>query len=175
MKGSAQDLARLANLLRDMISVFKVSQEKSGGDAGTGEQGEVPDLMPWSAKLETGIQDIDDQHRKLVGMINSLHRAMKLKKGARESGRILGDLADYTVFHFSHEETLFDRHQYPDRASHREIHQALVGKVKEFQGQFAQGQAALSMDLMDFLKDWLKNHILKTDMDYAPFLRSRGV
>ncbi|MFH1155957.1 MAG: bacteriohemerythrin [Pseudomonadota bacterium] len=181
MKVSAQDLSDLAKVLRDMISVFKVSQEKIGVGAAAGKTvaqepaGEVPDLMTWGPKLETGLKEIDSQHRKLVGMINSLHRAMKLKKGAKESGRILDELAQYTVFHFGHEETLFDKHGYPDTGEHKKIHKALVKQVTDFQSGFNKGQATLSMDLMDFLKDWLKNHIMKTDMAYVPFFKSKGM
>ncbi len=178
MKKSAQDLSDLSGKLRDMIGVFKVSVNEANvsSDAGT-EIGkdEIPELMPWSDKLKTGIGSIDDQHQQLVKMVNALHRAMKMKKGAAESGKILDQLADYTVSHFAHEEELFQAHMYPDRAKHKEIHDNLVAKVVGFKTEFDEGRAALSMDLMTFLSDWLRGHIMKTDMEYAPYLMEKGV
>jgi hemerythrin-like metal-binding protein len=184
MKQSAQDLSELSGKLRNMIGVFKVSVdeaavntsgERSAEISGAMKIQNIPDLMPWGEKLKIGIGQIDEQHQELVNMINALHRAMKLKMGAKEAGQILTRLADYTVYHFENEETLFATHQYPDRVVHKEYHDRLVGQVVEFKQDFEAGRAALSMDLMQFLTDWLRNHIMKTDKAYAPFLREKGV
>lgn len=176
MNKSARDLSDLSALLRDMISVFKVAVKETGDGAGSKiKEGEIPDLMAWGPKLETGIAEIDKQHLKLVGMINQLHRAMKMKKGAREAGRILSGLAEYTVYHFGHEEEMFEEFGYPDQKEHKEFHDDLVNRVTQFQADFKTGQAAFSMDLMNFLKEWLNNHILKTDMKYVPFFKEKGL
>jgi hemerythrin-like metal-binding protein len=106
-------------------------------------------------------------------MVNELHRAMKMKMGSREAGAILTRLAEYTVYHFGYEEELFDTHGYPDKVNHKKIHEDLVAKVVAFTKEFEQGRAAISMDLMKFLTDWLKNHIMKTDKAYAPFLKDK--
>ncbi len=176
MRKSAQDLSDLSSKLRDMIGVFKVSIEEDQDDDTfqTGDE-EFVELMPWSEKFMTGIEKIDEQHKGLVGMVNELHNAMKLKKGAKESGQILEKLADYTVSHFGYEEQLFDEHEYPVGDVHKKIHQDLVAKVVEFKSEFDQGKAALSMELMTFLTDWLTDHILKTDMEYVPFLKEKGI
>ncbi len=108
-------------------------------------------------------------------MINELHRAMKMKMGAKQSGKILVRLADYTVYHFKHEEDFFDKHLYPERVDHKEIHGMLVDKVVGFKTEFEEGRAALSMDLMRFLTDWLREHIMKTDRAYAPFFIKKGI
>ncbi|MBU3954691.1 MAG: bacteriohemerythrin [Proteobacteria bacterium] len=176
MKKSAQDLSELSGKLRDMIGVFKVS----AADADTGapvvmEDQDIPDLMPWGDKLAIGIHEIDEQHKELVKMINELHRAMKVKMGAKEAGNILTRLADYTVYHFKNEETLFEKYQYPDRDAHKQYHDKLVARVLEFKSEFEGGRAALSMDLMEFLTSWLRDHILKTDKAYAPFFKEKGI
>jgi len=174
MKNSARDLSELSSNLREMIGVFKVSVDEADTHDNL-DNVQVAELMPWSDKLELGIASIDEQHRELVKMVNELHRAMKLKRGAREAGYVLEQLADYTVYHFGHEEKLFEIHQYPDRMNHKVIHDELVSKVVEFKTQFDKGKAGLSMDLMVFLTDWLKNHIMKTDKAYVPFFREKGV
>ena len=152
-----------------MISIFRVSGQSETEAAGSQER-DIKDLMPWSAKLETGIDDIDAQHRELVRLVNLLHRGMRLQKGTDEVGAVLNDLAEYTVNHFKFEEDLFETHEYPETNAHKKIHEDLVGQVTAFQSEFKTGKATVSMDLMDFLKDWLNNHILKTDMAYAPYI-----
>ncbi len=175
MKRNAEDLSELAGKLRDMIAVFKVSVDAAGPKAGAAERVDIPDLMPWGHRLQLGISSIDDQHRELVRMVNALHKAMRLKQGAAESGKILDKLAEYTVYHFKYEEELFQAHDYKAAREHAKIHADLVGKVLAFKEEFDKGRAAVSMDLMDFLTEWLRDHIMKTDKAYAPFLKSKGV
>lgn len=98
---------------------------------------------------------------------------MKQQKGAAESGKILDELAKYTATHLKFEEDLFDSHGYGKTEEHKRIHRELVEKVLVFKKDFDSGQAGLSMELMYFLTDWLKNHIMKTDKEYAPFLKDK--
>ncbi len=174
MNLSATDLTDLSKKLRDMISVFKVSVDDSEVDIDSGiAEKKIPDLMSWGPKLSIGIDEIDDQHKELVSLINQLHKAMRMKKGAKKSGEILNGLAEYTVYHFDNEKNIFEKYGYPDAEAHLKIHDDLVAKVLEFKTQFDEGKAALTIDLMDFLNSWLKDHILKTDTKYVPFLKEK--
>ena len=92
---------------------------------------------------------------------------------ASEQLEILKKLADYTEFHFRYEQDLFDKFDYPETAEHVKIHENLVSQVLEFKSQFENGKASLTMDLMEFLTKWLKNHILETDKAYVPFLQEK--
>lgn len=105
----------------------------------------IPDLFPWSDMFACGLRDIDRQHQRLVTLINALHRAMKLKTGSVEAGRILDELVDYTAEHFVFEEQLFDQHSYREAAEHRQLHEKLVGSVGTFQKYFKSGKAGLSI------------------------------
>ncbi len=174
MRSNSEVLSDLANQLRKMISAFKVAV----GEASTPNNGD-PDpsdsvLFPWTPKLALGIDTIDDQHKKLVGLVNRLHRAMKVKAGTREAADILEELADYTVYHFGFEEELFEKYEYPDTGEHKRHHGELVATVVAFQRDLKSGKAGLSMELMLFLTDWLKNHIMKIDRAYVPLLKSKG-
>lgn len=174
MTTGAKDLDTLSMKLREMISIFRVSRKEtqSAPESGLVEKN-IPDLMPWSSKLQTSINEIDNQHKELVRLINLLHRAMRMQKGAGEVGGILKDLSEYTVFHFDYEEKLFKKYEYPEYRNHKKIHEDLVGQVVAFQNDFNNGKATITMDLMDFLTEWLKTHIMKTDMAYAPFLKDK--
>lgn len=174
MTQGAKDLDTLSMDLRNMIAVFRVSRQAADESApAPARDTQIPDLIRWSGKLETAIPEIDDQHRELVRLVNLLHRAMRLQKGTGEVGNILKKLTEYTVFHFGFEEELFDRYDYPAGPGHKQHHEKLVAQVGAFQSDFVSGKATVTMELMDFLTDWLKNHILKTDMAYAPFLKEK--
>lgn len=174
LTNGAKDLDQLSLNLRQMISIFRVSMDRSAPVSDFGStKTPVPDLMPWRPALETCIAAIDTQHKELVRLINLLHKAMKQQKGAREAGGILNDLAKYTVFHFGFEEDQFEKYRYPETENHKKIHRELVAKVKAFQADFEKGKATVTMELMDFLVDWLKTHIMKTDMAYVPFLKDK--
>ncbi len=174
MNQSARDLSCLASTLRDMISVFKVTVKETQSDNTSNiSEKNIPDLMPWEPKLKIGIDEIDEQHKNLVLLINQLHKAMKLKKGRQKSEDILKKLADYTVHHFGFEEELFEKYNYPEKAKHIEIHKGLVAQVMDFKTQFKEGNAALTIDLMEFLTNWLKDHIMQTDKKYVPFLKEK--
>jgi methyl-accepting chemotaxis protein len=176
MNQSATGLTDLSRKLRDMISVFKVSAKDidiNDDETPDINEQDIPDLMSWGPKLIIGIDEIDDQHKELVSLINQLHKAMKMKKGRKTSGKILTGLAEYTVYHFDHEKSLFEKYGYPETEEHLKIHDELVAQVVAFKTQFDEGHASLTMDLMDFLNSWLKEHIMKTDKQYVPFLKEK--
>jgi methyl-accepting chemotaxis protein len=174
MNNSAQELSELSLKSGKMIRFFKViANEGPGGENLLIKESDIPDLFPWTSKLVLGIAEIDDQHKELVKYINQLYKAMKLKKGVQKSGVILKNLADYTVYHFSNEENLFKKYGYPQTKTHLKAHENLLEKVFQFKSQFEGGKATLSMELMSFLMDWLRSHILKTDKQYVPFLQKK--
>ncbi len=176
VEASAQDIEKIADYLRTLSSQFKInSKDLAGAKAQEASTAGVPDLMRWDSSLQLGIGQIDDQHKQLVAMINDLHRAMKQRKTMAIMGGILERLVNYTVYHFGTEEKLFEKHDYPEYDQHKKIHENLVGKVIEFKTKIDRGDSTISMDLMDFLKDWLVNHIKGTDKKYVPFLQGKGV
>lgn len=132
-------------------------------------------LMTWSDAMSVGIKEIDNQHRQLIDIINSLAEAMRNRKSNEEMGRILGELSRYTLNHFSLEERYFRQFGYPDTAAHVEQHKAFIAKVGGFQSDFASGKLAISIEIMNFLSDWLVKHIKGTDKLYAPFLKEKGL
>jgi hemerythrin len=76
-------------------------------------------------------------------------------------------LVNYTRIHFSAEEKFFLSKNYADYNSHKSEHDKLTQKVIEFQGQFNSGKVALSLPIMNFLKEWLVKHIMDTDKKYS--------
>ncbi|HSW64924.1 MAG TPA: bacteriohemerythrin [Dissulfurispiraceae bacterium] len=132
-------------------------------------------MITWSSEFSVGIGSIDEQHKKLVGLVNDLNDAMGKGKGKDVLEKILAGLVDYTKTHFANEEQLFKTLGYPESMSHKTKHDELTKKVLQFQKDLHDGKVVMSVEIMAFLKDWLLNHIKGTDMKYSSFMKSKGV
>jgi hemerythrin len=132
-------------------------------------------LIEWNGNLSLGIASIDKQHRKLVEMINELNAAMLEGRGKEALSRIINGLADYTKTHFATEETYFQQFGYTEGTGHKAQHDHFANKVLEFRSEFERGRLGLSVKVMQFLSNWLQEHIKGSDKKYAPFLIGRGV
>ena len=174
LQESSRELKEIAESISRETSQFNLGDTESKPSALRSISAARP-LMRWSDGLSVGIPSIDQQHRKLVDMINALHQQMSSGSAREAVGKTLDSLLDYTANHFQYEEKLFAKHGYPQEADHKQIHGNMVKKVTEFQQQFTTGKKDISVELMEFLKDWLLNHIKKTDMQYGSFLRGKGV
>jgi hemerythrin len=121
------------------------------------------------------VQEIDLQHQKLIGMINELNEAMKSRKGKESLGKIINTLISYTATHFKQEEQYFDRFGYPDSENHKKGYVAFVKKVTDFKKGFEKNDLTVTMEVMNFLSDWLRNHIKGTDKKYSKFFNEKGL
>lgn len=131
-------------------------------------------LIKWEDRYSVKISKFDQQHQQLVNMINQLYEAMKVGKGQVELGKILDELVDYTRRHFSSEEALMLKHAYPQYTEHKESHDRLTQQVMDYKNQYKEGKIGLSVQMMNFLKEWLVNHILDEDKAYTNFFESKG-
>lgn len=132
-------------------------------------------LFVWSDRYSVNINEIDNQHKKLVDLLNSLHDSMKAGRGNEVLGKTLTELIQYVGTHFATEEKLFRTYGYPEYSAHKAEHDKLTQKAIELQKNFQQGAPVLTVEVLGFLKDWLQNHILGTDKKYSQFLNSKGV
>ncbi|MEI7810892.1 MAG: bacteriohemerythrin [Ignavibacteria bacterium] len=132
-------------------------------------------FINWNQRYSVGINEIDNQHKKLVNYINELHEAMKAGKAKEALSIIIQNLIKYTQTHFTLEEKYFAQFDYPDTAGHKREHQLFVSKVLDYQGRFLTGSSIVSIEIINFLRDWLIHHICVVDKKYSPFLIERGV
>ena len=132
-------------------------------------------LLNWNESYSVKIAKIDLQHKKLVDIVNELHDSMKAGKSKEVLGKTLDELINYTANHFKTEEDLFDKYGYPDNNVHKRQHSDLVDQVLKFKSNFVSGKSVISIDLMNFLRDWLTQHIVGSDKKYTSFLNSKGV
>ena len=132
-------------------------------------------LLSWKDEYSVNIREIDDQHKRLVDLINELHEAMVQQKAKEVLGGVLSKLVNYAASHFAAEEKLMEGNGYPEFAEHKSKHVAMTAKVLALQKDWQAGKAALGIEVSQFLRDWLDKHILGTDKKYTPFLNSKGV
>lgn len=133
------------------------------------------DMITWNDSLSVGVQQFDAEHQELIKFVNKLNQSLKIGGAQKTMESILTGLINYTVIHFKHEEDYMILYEYPGYEGHRKEHDALKQKVIDFHERFNARQAAFSLELMIFLRDWLINHIQKSDMAYREFFQSKGV
>jgi hemerythrin len=128
-------------------------------------------FMPWSSELALGIDEIDRQHQELVRLTNALHDALSQPQVQRDAvGEVLEGLVEYTHNHFIVEEVLFQRYDYDESPAHQAEHNGFTAKAMDLLMRFEDGEE-VSLEAMEFLKDWLIHHICKVDRAYLPFMR----
>ncbi len=127
-------------------------------------------LFAWSDDLRVGNTFIDEDHKKLVAMVNSFHDAMDQGRGSEVIGKVLRNLVIYTQEHFGREEAEMQRISYPRYSVHKAEHDKLIREVTALQSGFAKGNTMLSVKISIFLRDWLLNHIKQTDQLLAAAL-----
>lgn len=132
-------------------------------------------FVEWSNDaLSVGIEEIDEQHKVLVELINRMHDAIHKRHGSDVVKGILAELADYTRIHFTVEESLMRILNYPGYEEHKEIHEELLNHVIELKEKVESGKTAIGFELMHFLKNWLTKHIMEEDMQYSGFFLAAG-
>ena len=131
--------------------------------------------LEWKDEYCVGIGSIDQQHRKLVNLINQLQTAIDYSTGEEFERDALDELVDYTKTHFSYEEGLMKDNDYPDYEQHKAQHQKMFKKVEEVLAEYEQDQDTAMSNAVEYLKDWLINHINGTDKQYSSYLIGKGV
>jgi len=132
-------------------------------------------LFTWNDSYSVKVSLCDQQHKQLFEIINQLADAMRTGQGKQAVSRTVGDLLQYTRTHFQEEEALLRNANYPQLAAHEEQHRKFVADIEALDKQTREGRVANSIQVLNLLRDWLINHILKTDKAYSDFLNAAGV
>lgn len=132
-------------------------------------------MYKWEEKFSTGIQSIDNQHKEIFNYLNSLLEAMKLGQADKVIYQIVLDLERYSKVHFQKEEFFFQRFNYSGAKEHIEQHQFFIRKVANLKSDLKSGNFTLSIELLNFMKDWIENHILVVDKSYSDCFLKNGL
>lgn len=132
-------------------------------------------IFTWNDSYSVGVNTIDVQHRKLVDMINKLNDAMSQGNGNLVLAGTFSDLLKYAATHFAVEETFMRKFNYPLFPQHKAEHDKLTQKAVMLKKELDDGKIAMSVQTIVFLKDWLINHILRTDKMYSTCFNENGL
>lgn len=124
--------------------------------------------LEWEPDLDTGIEIIDSQHRRIVDYINQLHEA-KIADDRTMVGDVIDGLIDYTSSHFSFEEAMITEAGYAFVTAHQQTHKSFINRIAQFRVRFKAGQDAqtIAEEMGGMLGHWLYNHIRRDDAAYV--------
>ncbi len=136
------------------------------------------EYIDWNDQYAVGIELIDHDHQKLVGLLNQVVSAANFHMGESYIRSVIGELIDYTKYHFEREENLMKENSYPDLEAHINQHKSMIAQVEQFSNRIEKSpncEDDVCMEVYHFLKSWLINHITNTDKELGRYLSSQGV
>ena len=126
--------------------------------------------LDWDSSLNVGVDEIDDDHRRMVKLFNLLAHAVSNGDEPDYQEALLDELIAYTVWHFRHEERLMLKYAYDDRDTHQQQHRELIAGVTEIREKFLEGGRQLLEEDVEYLERWVTAHIIHTDKKMGAYL-----
>jgi len=176
--GAAGGLSEQAGALRGMVDAFLVNVEAINAAPlaalhDTDPAGGPPVYMAWTEDLAVGDEGIDTDHMILIALLNEA--ASRIRDGADRAvlSDAIGRLLTYTILHFEQEERWMESSDYPDRVAHKAQHDALRRRVADLKRRLDAGESAIGDDLLALVRDWLFEHIQRSDKRIGQHLAGR--
>ncbi len=135
----------------------------------------IMEIINWRDEFSVGVTEMDEQHKKLLAMINRLISEQKTLTDQKTIADLLTGMTDYADEHFRAEEFLMAEYDYDRKAQQEASHRAFLEKTQSFCTATDLGPNILSEALLDFLASWLIRHILTEDMQYKEFFKGKGL
>ena len=129
----------------------------------------------WNKSLSVGVEEIDRQHKHLVDMINQMLSMNGVTVDSEVISETLTKMTEYADYHFDSEEQLMKKHGYPEFEAHHREHVNFMRKTAELSMSTMNYKKSIPTELLEYLKTWLIEHILQSDMQYKPFFEQRNI
>lgn len=142
------------------------------GQIGSGLLQDHGEVITWKDSLSVGISSIDLEHKQLIKLTNDLGVAILEGEIQDSLKHIMDKLLEYTTTHFRNEEALLEKYKYPEREKHIEEHNKLTIQVMDLHREF---HFRYAENIVEFLRVWLSNHIIHSDMEFGEYLKNRGI
>ena len=124
-------------------------------------------VLEWCPEYSVRHEQLDSEHQRFFQLVRNLYEAIRVSASRAVIGAILGELYAYSVSHMTHEEDILEECGYPELASHRAEHKQFRKKIRDYMDEFESGNTAIALSLLQFLQDWLRDHLVGADQRYA--------
>lgn len=131
--------------------------------------------IQWTSDYKLGIKIIDLQHKRFIGILNMLYEAIHTFNTKEKIPEIFEKLRQYIILHFATEEKYFDAFAYEDSQEHKNKHKEFIQHIESLQKDTKQDAMGVSFKLVDFLEDWLVDHLNTLDKKYVECFHSHGL
>lgn len=129
--------------------------------------------LQWKDSYEVGVEEIDYDHKQLVGLINQVVTSSHKNLKENIVPKTLDELIDYTKYHLSREEALMEEYGYPEMEWHAEQHVKFFNKINRFYSKYAEKRNMNNKEVFYFLRGWLLKHISSSDKDLGVFISAK--
>lgn len=129
----------------------------------------------WKPEYSVEVEIIDNQHKKFIDVIRNLYEAIQKNETDEKIEEIFDDLDEYIKIHFATEENYFKKFNYENSKEHKEEHESFKRKIKELTDNSKESKLKISFDLIDFLEDWLIDHLITQDQKYKKCFKENGI
>jgi len=132
-------------------------------------------LIDWDDAYAVNFREMDSQHKMLMKLLNQLHEAIKFGHGTDILGEVFTEVVEYTRYHFNAEERLMREGGFPEYLLHKALHEDLWSRLCELRRAFeGGGRSVVGIGTLQFLRDWLVNHVTTKDRAIARYLNQQG-
>lgn len=132
-------------------------------------------IVQFDEKIMVGVNMIDEQHKVLIDNINAFYDSIRKKEATAALTDLLKNVLDYTEFHFTAEQKLMARHNYPYLSRHIGEHEKFIAYMTDCHERISAGKLVISLEITSYLRDWLVSHIMASDKQFAGYLAARGI
>ncbi|MBZ5644170.1 MAG: bacteriohemerythrin [Acidobacteriia bacterium] len=129
----------------------------------------------WNESFSVKVKRCDEDHKKLLDIIQRLHDSVIARHGEIDTKAILAELVDYTETHFKTEEGMLEQTKFPGLERHCQQHETFKAKLEELKQSMEYAPGDTPMAILQYLKNWLVRHIKMVDCQYSAHLNANGI
>jgi len=133
----------------------------------------MTECIKWTDDLSVGIEEIDNEHKTLISILNSFIDAVDDDEGVLVYDSIFGAFLETAIAHFRHEEELMEKSGYEDSDVHKHGHETLLEQLGDMREKLMTSPSdTMEEDVREFLANWLEIHIMVKDQAYGECIRA---